>query len=409
MSAPATAPARPPAPAPAPAPPVDERQSLLVAIARYARGLDRLRRGNAVVPLRGGGETFPAMLAAIAAAQRTVVFETYIIEPDETGERFADALIERAQAGVAVRFLYDGVGGFNLPDTYVERLRAGGVKVREFHPVAPWRERFGWAHRDHRKIVVVDDEIGFTGGLNISNDYAAEEQGGSGWHDVHVSVRGPAARDLARLFRVTWLRAGGDDYPAPPDAAAPDAPKAGTVAVRVLDNGKRRRRGTIRRAYLRAIEAARHTVHLENAYFLPDAGMRRAMRRAVRRGCDVAVIIPGRNDVRLVEYAGMYLHRWLAAAGIRILRWNGPMMHAKTAVIDGVWSTIGSYNFDARSWHYNLELTVEIIDADVGGQMERAWQEDAVHTTAFDVARWSSLPWWKRALAWLAFRLRDVL
>lgn len=395
----------------APAHPVDEAESLLAAVARYARQPQKLRLGNSVHPLIGGGETFPAMLAAIAKAQTSVCLETYIVSADRTGGRFADAMIERAAAGVKVRFLFDAIGGFGLGAPFLERLRKAGVEVVDFNPLAPWRTKLPWTHRDHKKILVVDDLIAFTGGLNLADEYADKADGGGGWHDVHCEVRGPIVRDLARLFRATWLKAGGADYPAPPSADEPDQIRAGLTAARVVDNSRRRRRGAfgIRRSYLRAINAARTTVHLENAYFLPDRGVRRALRRAVQRGVDVAIIVPGRSDVRLVGYASLYLHRSLAAMGIRILRWTGPMMHAKTAVIDGVWVTIGSFNLDARSLRYNLELMVEIVDTDVGVRMESAWQYDQASTEAFDLGAWARLAWWQKALAWLAFRFRALL
>lgn len=391
--------------------PVDESESLLVAITRYARHERKLRRGNAVRPLRTGAEAFPAMLAAIAAATRTICLETYIVEADRTGQRFADALCERAAAGVTVRFLFDALGGFGITGEYLQRLRDSGVEVMAWNPLAPWGAALPWSHRDHKKILVVDDQLAFTGGLNLGDEYAAIEDGGKGWHDVHCELRGPIVRDLARLFRATWLKAGGSAYPAPPSADEPGQPRAGQVAARVIDNSKRRQRGAsaIRRAYLRAIRAAQKTIYLENAYFLPDRGLRIALRKAVRRGVDVAVIVPGASDVRTVKYAGYYLHKWMVDGGVRMLRWTGPMMHAKTGVIDGVWSTIGSYNLDSRSLRYNLELTVEIIDADVGARMEAAWREDERQTVPYDAGAWARLAWWQRWLAWFLCQFRRLL
>lgn len=381
--------------------------TLLAAITRYARSLYRLRRGNEVTVLRGEAP-FAAMLAAIAAAKRTVVLETYIIEDDVAGLKFVAALVERAQAGVAVRLIFDAIGGFGLDAVHVDRMRRAGVKVIEYHPIAPWRARFNLSHRDHRKILVVDDEIGFTGGLNLSDDYVPLSAGGRGWYDVHCALRGPVVADLARIFRRTWIAEGGDLYPAPERAEdRPNLPA--NIAARVVDNTRRKRRGAIRRAYLAAINAARHAVLIENAYFLPDRAIRRAMARAVARGCEIAVIVPGRSDVRTVEYAGLYIYRWLVRRGVRILRWTGPMMHAKTAVVDGMWSTIGSYNLDARSLRYNLEVIVEIIDADIGAEMEAQFRVDEQTTTPFAIATWESFAWWRKALAWLAFRFRSWL
>jgi cardiolipin synthase len=382
--------------------------TLLATIARYARSTYRLRRGNQVRLLRGGGEAFPAMLAAIGGAQKAILFETYIYERDRTGVRFADALMERARAGVAVRFIVDAIGGFGMDAAFVARLRAAGIQMIEYHPVAPWRKRFNLRNRDHRKILVVDDDVGFTGGINIGDEYAAVADGGAGWHDLHCELRGPVVIDLARLFRRLWLAEGGVPYPAPP-YPPDDAPRPGTIAARVVDNSKRRRRGAIRRAYLTAIAAAQKTIWLENAYFLPDRGLRRALARAVARGVEVAVIVPGRNDIQTVHYAGLYLYRQLTARGIKVLGWRGPMMHAKTAVIDGVWTCVGSYNLDSISLRYNLEVVVEVIDDQIGAEMERQFTADRAATDAFDPQSWSRLPWWRRALAWLAFQVHSWL
>ncbi len=382
--------------------------TLLAAIARYARSLYRLRRGNHVRLLCDGGETFPAMLAAIAGARQSIHLETYIFEDDRTGRRFADALIERAGAGVAVRIIYDAIGSFGMADAFADRLRAAGVQLIEYHPVAPWRARFNLSRRDHRKILVVDDELGFTGGLNISDDYAALDDGGAGWHDLHCELRGPVVIDLARLFRRTWLAEGGAPYRTP-EHPREDEPRPGTIAARVVDNSKRRRRGAIRRAYLTAIGAAQRTIWLENAYFLPDLGMRRALAQAVLRGVEVVVIVPGRNDVRLVKYAGLYVYPRMTARGIKILSWRGPMMHAKMASIDGVWTCIGSYNFDARSLRYNLEVVAEVIDDQVGAASARQFAADRAQADAIDRAAWQRLAWWQQALAWLAYRIRGWL
>ncbi|HUQ05115.1 MAG TPA: phosphatidylserine/phosphatidylglycerophosphate/cardiolipin synthase family protein [Kofleriaceae bacterium] len=381
--------------------------TLLAAITRYARSLYRLRRGNDVAVLRGG-EPFPAMLAAIAGARRAVLLETYIFVDDATGLKFVAALCERAQAGVAVRLIFDAIGGIGLDRAYVDRMRQAGVQVVEYHPIAPWRARFNLSHRDHRKILVVDDEIGFTGGINLSDDYAPTSVGGRGWYDVHCSLRGPVVADLARIFRRTWIAEGGAPYPAPePAEKRPMLPA--NIAARIVDNTRRKRRGAIRRAYLAAISAARETVLIENAYFLPDRAIRRAMVRAVERGVEVAIIVPGRSDVRAIEFAGLYIYRWFVQRGVRILRWTGPMMHAKTAVIDAMWSTIGSYNLDARSLRYNLEVIIEIIDGDIGAGMVEQFRVDEQSTTTFDLATWKSFGWWRKALAWLAFRFRSWL
>ena len=191
------------------------------ALQPYARNPLRWRVGCEVAVLREGAETYPAMLDAMRAARRSICFETYILAGDRTGDRFKEVLAERARAGVAVRVIYDAVGSFGLPGSFVAELRDAGCEVIDFNPIAPWRRKMRLSHRDHRKVIVVDDDVAFTGGLNIANDYAAIAEGGAGWHDMHCRVRGPIVLDLARQFRRTWLRCGGARYaPVPPTSTA---------------------------------------------------------------------------------------------------------------------------------------------------------------------------------------------
>jgi len=375
------------------------------ALKPYARSVMRWRMGCEVTVLRDGAQTYRAMLDAITAAKRIISFETYILASDSTGDRFKLALVERARAGVKIRLIYDAVGSFGISEDWVNDLRAAGIEVIDFNPIAPWRRRFNLSHRDHRKILVVDDEVAFTGGLNIANDYASIEEGGAGWHDMHCRVRGPIVRDLARLFRRNWIRSGGKAYPVP---ARSEGVGGGSV-VRLLENTARRHRSTFRRAYIHVIRAAKKHIKIENAYFLPDRGVRRALIRAASRGIDVQVIVPGRSDVKIIEYASLYALRALAKRGIKLWRWRGPMLHAKTAVIDGVWSTIGSYNFDSQSRFNNLEVTVEILDAEIGAQLLEVFDADVPNCEPFDEATWKRLPWWRKAFAWIGYRLRRWL
>ncbi len=374
---------------------------------RYARSLMKWRADCEVTVLRDGGQTYRAMLDAIVAAKHTIALETYILASDGTGDRFKIALVERARAGVKVRLIYDAVGSFGLPADWVNDLKVAGIEVIDFNPIAPWRARFNLSHRDHRKILVCDDEVAFTGGLNISNDYAPVEDGGHGWHDMHCRVRGPIVRDLARLFRRNWIRSGGATYPPPKRAASLHA--GGNSIVRLLENTSRRNRATFRRVYMHVIRTARSSVMIENAYFLPDRGVRRALARAAARGVDVQVIVPGRSDVKLVEWASLYALRRLARRGIKLWRWRGVMLHSKTAVIDGLWSTIGSYNFDSQSRFNNLELTVEILDPAVAEKLLAVFDSNVPNCEPFDESTWKRLPWWRKAFAWIGYRLRRYL
>jgi cardiolipin synthase len=210
------------------------------------------------------------------------------------------------------------------------------------------------------------------------------------------------------MFRRTWLRCGGTQFPPIPPASSA-APGQGGAFVRLLDNTLRRQRGNTRRAYLHVIRTARKSVLIQNAYFLPDRGLRRALTRAAMRGVDVRVIVPGNSDVRLIEWASLYVLRGLSRYGVRILRWRGPMMHAKTAAIDGTWSAIGSYNFDAQSRFSNLEVTVEVLDTDTGTALVRNFEKSVENCDPYDQASWNRLPFWMKAIAWLSYRFRRFL
>jgi cardiolipin synthase len=393
--------------------PIDDKPSRAIAVQLpatmqiYARSPMRWRVGCEVTVLRDGGPTYRAMLEAIQAAKQSICLETYILASDTTGDRFKLALVERARAGVKVRIIYDAVGSFGISDAWVDDLRTAGIEVIDFNPIAPWRRKFNLSHRDHRKILVVDNVVGFTGGLNIANDYASVEEGGVGWHDIHCRVTGAIVYDMARLFRRNWIRCGGPTYPAAPRPAA--SAGSGSSYVRLLENTRRRHRSTFRRAYLHVIRAAARMVRIENAYFLPDRGLRRALTRAAMRGVDVQIIVPGKSDVRVIEWASLFVLRNLARRGIKIWRWRGTMMHAKTVTVDTIYSTIGSYNFDSQSRFNNLEVTVEILDPAVGEVLSKEFDADIPNCDPYDLAVWKQLPWWKKTLAWLAYRFRRFL
>ncbi|HTF88054.1 MAG TPA: phospholipase D-like domain-containing protein [Planctomycetota bacterium] len=345
-----------------------------LAALKYVHRKERLRADNHIDPLCCGGEAFPAMLEAIAGATRYVHLETYIYRNDDTGRRFQAAMIERAKAGVRVRLLYDALGSFELPESFVAELRAGGVHVGEFHPIAPWRDRYGFNQRDHMKILVVDGRVGFTGGINIGDEYMSLEQGGGGWYDMHARVQGSIVSDLDQLFASTWARATGESVELAPRSHE-KAPLPHMLAT-VIDNFGIRNRSRKRIAYLHAIRAAKKRISIMNAYFIPDRGMRRALRRAVSRGVLVELIVPGVSDVEVVLLASRYLYPRLLRGGIHIYEWPERMMHAKTAVVDGLWSTIGSYNIDRRSLFHNLEASVVIADAPFGERMQGLFDQE---------------------------------
>ncbi len=399
-------------------PPVNRRSlsepSLLPVLAEprhleYVHKPELLTPYNEVVPLRSGGEAFPAMLEAIEGAESHVHLETYILRADRTGRRFADALKGRARAGVTVRLIYDSLGSLGLDGDYVRDLEDAGVQVLEFHPVLPWRRKFHLTRRDHRKILVVDDRVAFTGGLNISDEYAPVEEGGAGWLDMHARVVGPVVVELARLFRKGWIYGGGRPFPFPREVKAVPSVVGDTALARVIDNKIIRQRFSMRRAYLHAINRAETSLDIMNAYFVPDRGIRWALRRAARRGVRVRIILPSRSDVPIVQYATRHLYGWLLKAGIRIFEWPGRMMHAKCAVIDRAWSTIGSYNLDNQSLFYNLEVGVEVLGSQFAARLQEEVDWALGHCEPVTLETWKRRPWWQKALQWIAFRFRRWL
>jgi cardiolipin synthase A/B len=372
----------------------------------YSPARERLRASNCVTPLRAGRETFPAMLSAIRAAQSHVHLEMYILRGDRIGTEFKLALVERAKFGVHVRLIYDSLGSFGLPAGYLAELLEAGVETVEFHPVAPWRARWGLNRRDHQKILVVDDHVGFTGGINIGDEYVPVEEGGGGWHDLDVSVEGPAVFDLARLFRSTWIKNGGAPFPEPAMPRIDPAAHAPSALVQVISNARLRTRFQMRRAYLHAVRRADRRISIMNAYFIPERRLRREFTRAARRGVDVRLIVPESVDVTAVYYATRYLYTRLLRGGVRIFEWQERMMHAKSAVIDGVWSTIGSYNLDRRSLLHNLEVGLIIIDRGTGETLDAQFEIDLSKCREVELSEWERRSAWHKLLEWCFFQFR---
>jgi cardiolipin synthase A/B len=364
--------------------------------------------GNRIALLRSGGEAYPAMLHAISRAERSISLETYIYRSDRTGRRFAEALAERARAGVVVRLLLDAVGSLEVGPGLLRDLRAAGVSIATFKPLT-WKSGLGINRRDHRKLLVVDGRTGFTGGINIGDEYAPLEEGGGGWHDIHARIEGPAVAELARLFRRTWLAAGGEPYPQIEEPAAESVAHESTAFAIAVGNEELRRRATIRRFYLHAMRRARESIHIANAYFIPDRGIRRVLANAVRRGVKVSVIVPENSDLKSVQFAGHHIFGPLLKAGVRIFEWPERMMHAKAAVVDGIWATIGSYNLDARSLFHNLEVVLCIVDRSFATGLRAQLERDEAHAREVVLELWKQRPLWRRLVEWFFFQFRHWL
>jgi cardiolipin synthase len=386
--------------------------------ASLARGLDAteyvaepggLSPGNRTTVLIDGAETFPAMLDAIAAARHYVHLETYIFEADAIGERFADSLTARARAGVEVRVILDSVGTFSLPASFIANLRAEGVQVVEYGQLRSRRKFSRWLRRDHRKILVTDGELGFVGGINIGLDYASREVGGRGWRDTHARIAGPVVADLETMFHTTWELAGGAPFPHKPRVTHQTLAGPDSEWAMALGSDHRGRRSDIRRNIMHAVRRARHTIHVNSAYFVPDRAMRRSFVAAAQRGVDVRIIVPAESDLRSVQWAGEYTYAGLLRGGVHLHQWQGSHMHAKTMVVDGVWSMIGSYNLDYVSLFMNMEVVIAVAGEPTAKHLEQAFATDLERSPEIELGAWLERSWWQRGLAWLFYRFRRLL
>jgi cardiolipin synthase len=335
--------------------------------------------GNAVRLLSDATENFPAWLSAIEAARESVSFETYIFADDPIGRRFADLLAEKARAGVRVRVLQDWLGGLREGSRgFWRRMQDAGVEVRIFN--APRiDEPLGWVMRDHRKSIVVDGRVGFVSGVCVAERWAGDAAAGvEPWRDTGVEVRGPAVADLARAFAEAWAETGA---PIAADELTPAEriPVAGDVSLRVVAS-EPATSGLYRIDHLVA-SMARRSLWITDAYFIGTASYVQALRAAASDGVDVRLLVPGESDLAFVKRLSVAGYRPLLEAGVRIFEWNGPMLHAKTAVADGRWARVGSSNLNLSSWLANWELDVAVEDEGFAHEMEHAYEDDLERAT----------------------------
>ncbi|GGK25450.1 phospholipase D-like domain-containing protein [Salinarimonas ramus] len=345
--------------------------------------------------LRDGGENYPAWLAAIRGARERIDFENFIVADDETGRVFAEALMERARAGVRVRFLYDWLGSAARSSRgYRRALREAGVAVRVYGPLRPSRPH--WFVRDHRKLLTVDGTRGFVSGLCVSDHWTGRD-GVAPWRDTGIALAGPAVAGLDAAFAETWAEAEGDDDPPLPENAAtpahggevhvgdfsPFAPPD-AVPVRIAHGRPGDRR--LYRLDLLALATARSRAFLTDSYFLPTRAYREALLDAARCGVDVRLLVPGANDVPTLPAFVRTAYRELIEGGVRVYEWTGPMLHAKTAVFDGRLSRVGSTNLNPASWFGNYELDVVVDDPGFGAAMEAMFAQDLAGATEIVLA-----------------------
>lgn len=338
-----------------------------------------LLSGNQVHILRDAEENYPAWLDAITVAEQRIHFENYIIHDDAVGQRFAEALAAKARDGVTVRLIYDWLGCVNTASrAFWRELEHAGVEVRCFNP-PKFDSPFGWLSRDHRKMLTVDGEVGFLSGLCLGEAWEGNPSRGiEPWRDTGAALRGPAVADLERAFNQVWSEIGSplppEDLPLPEEIAP-----AGAVDVRILLG--RPSSARVYRLDQLIASLAERTLWLTDAYFIATPAYLQSLRSAAKDGVDVRLLIPGASDVALLKPFSQAGYRPLLEAGVRVFEWNGPMLHAKTAVADGRWARVGSSNLNISSWIGNYELDLAAEDEGIARTMEAMYERDLTNAT----------------------------
>jgi len=348
--------------------------------------------GNRIRVFVDGDELFEAAMADIAVARHRILFTSYIVEPDRIGRRLIELLAAAAGRGVSVLFCFDGFGSAHLDDEHLRPLRAAGVDVRPFNPLP----RFGLPTRrlltrDHRKLLVIDDRIGFAGGMNVGEDYAGNRYGTGRFRDTALRVEGPAARDLAMLLD--------------PTRTEMPARAAGGAFAQVLESNRRRQRRAIQRALRLTLRRAQLRCWLTSPYFVPPGGLRRALIRAARRGVDIRLLIAGRSDVPWSRTVARHVYGGLLRAGVRIFEMRERTLHAKTVSIDGVYGSVGSFNLDRLSYAVNLEVAVTVLDRPVAEALDEQFVRDTAISDEVTFARWKQRSLLERLAGWILYRL----
>ncbi|MBS1113160.1 MAG: phospholipase family protein [Nitrospirae bacterium] len=349
--------------------------------------------GNRVTLLWKGHDSFRKIFDAVEKAKELICLEFYIFRNDETGNELAKILKTKALNGVTVSILYDHFGSLGTPMTFWRDMRKAGVQIRASRPFK-WTDPFHYVHRDHKKLLIIDGVIAFTGGLNIANEYRGYHRVRNikGWRDTGIFLEGPVAKTLLEIFKKSWQVWKGpaihfDQSTEPVDGGVPVLPI-------FVNSAKGRRK--MRKLLYYSISQARTDICLTTAYFTPSRRMLHVLEEAEARGVDVKLLLPGKSDVTAAHYAGRAFFAKLLKAGVEIYTYQGEILHAKTAVFDGVWSVIGSTNLDFQSLRKNDEGNVGIIDADFGKQMQRVFEEDLQQSKQITIDAWSKRSLWEK-------------
>ena len=346
--------------------------------------------GNRVTALCNGDEIFPSMLAAIRSAKRTITFETFIYWSGTIGKTFAAALNERARAGVKVHVLLDWIGTGKMEADTLRSMEDDGVEVVKYHPLR-WYNLGRLNNRTHRKLLVVDGKVGFTGGVGIADNWLGNAQDPDHWRDSHFRLEGPAVAQMQAAFMDNWIEARslvlhGEEY-------FPAVETAGPHSAQLFKSSSTEAGESVRLMYLLSIAAAVESVKIASAYFVPDTLSVATMVAAQRRGVQVEIIVPGRyTDAKVVRRASRSSWGPLLEAGVSIYEYQPTMYHTKVMIVDKVWTTVGSTNFDNRSFRLNDEANLNILDADFARGQVQMFEQDRVNSRRFTLEMWRSRP-----------------
>ncbi|MBI5190185.1 MAG: cardiolipin synthase [Nitrospirae bacterium] len=348
--------------------------------------------GNLVQVQNNAEDAYPAILSSIASAREHIHALYYIIKPDSSGRKFRDALVERAKAGVEVRLLYDDIGCWQIkPDFFAPLVEAGG-KVSEYRPVRFARFRTFYANlRNHRKILVIDGQTAYTGGINIGDEYLGLDAEMGFWRDTNVKLTGPAAAHVQLVFAEDWYYSTGELLTQAYVRQGETKPEGGGI-VQIVPSGPDRSREQVAQLYFTAITSARKSVYITTPYYIPDEAVQTALVAASLRGVDVRLLVPGKPDRKIIKYASRSYFRELLAAGCKIYEYRKGFIHAKTMSSDGDLAIIGTANMDIRSFRLNFEISAVCYDGAVAEELDAHFMEDIANADRIQLATFSKRP-----------------
>ncbi len=366
-----------------------------------------LTDGNRFETLLNGDEIFPPMLAAIRGARRNINFESYIYWSGTVGREFAEALAERARAGVAVNVLLDWLGSNKLDADQFKLMEDAGVRIRKFHE-PHWYQLHRMNNRTHRKLLIVDGAIGFTGGVGIADVWAGQARNPDEWRDTHFRAEGPVVAQMQAVFMDNWIKMTGEvmhgaDY-------FPPLTARGESSGQMFSSSPEGGSDSMRLMYLLAITAATRSIHLSSAYFVPDDLTMRTLVAAARRGVRVRIVTPGPHmDADTVRSASRAGWGELLAAGVEFFEYQPTMYHCKIMIVDGLWASVGSTNFDNRSFSFNDEANLNIFDTAFASRQIEIFEADVARSKAVTLAQWKNRPWTEKLIEHTAALLRTQL